>query len=480
MSPEKTRLRTRTNIVATVGPACATLEKLTELAIAGVDVFRINMAHGGRAFHDQVVDLITQIRTNLDRPLGILVDLSGPKIRLGELQSSPMACHEGDTVRFVRGEVAHQPDELVCTYEKLIDELAINDRVMLADGVVSLTVTGKEPDAVICRVVSGGEVRNRQGVNLPGAQLSTPALTDEDIDNAKWAALRKADFVGLSFVRSPEEVKVLQELLRKNNSRALVIAKIEKPEAVANLDAIIATSDGAMVARGDLGVEIDVAETPVVQKRIIATCNRMQKPVIVATQMLDSMHHSKHPTRAEVSDVANAILDGADACMLSGETAVGEYPRETVEMMERIICSAEQLLKNAPKPPPPDWEAAKVHPITAAVVYGAAAIAEQVNAKLVVIATRGGKTALVKSKQRTMIPAIGVSSSEETLRQMCLFWGITPLPGAPVEDGPMLRKFIENWGKSLGYFLPGDRVVFVTGAGFYSKAHNLVVVHEVE
>ena len=228
---------------------------------------------------------------------------------------------------------------MTATYETLIDELHPGDRVMLADGAVELRVENKTADAAVCRVVQGGTFRSRQGINLPGVKLSAPALGEKDRDNARWAAAAGVDYLGLSFVRKVEDVQDLKSLLQSAGGTCRVIAKIEKPEALEMLDAIVAAADGIMVARGDLGVEIDIAQVPLVQKRIIALCNRARKPVIIATQMLESMHHSRLPTRAEVTDVANAILDGADACMLSGETAVGEYPREAVEMMHRIALA---------------------------------------------------------------------------------------------------------------------------------------------
>jgi pyruvate kinase len=259
----------------------------------------------------------------------------------------------------------------------------------------------------------------------------------------------------------------------------LVVAKIEKREALECLDEIVAAADAVMVARGDLGVETDIAETPVVQKRIIATCHRYLKPVIVATQMLDSMQRSSRPTRAEVTDIANAILDGADACMLSGETAIGEYPLESVQMMNRVMAATEQLLRDKAPEEGPATALAGVHPITAAVTYGAGRIAARLAAALVVVATRSGNTARVKSQQRDFVPTVGVSDSEQTLRRMCLYWGIIPLPGAPVGDGPALRAFIEQWGKAAKLLRSGDRTVFVTGTDFVPLAHNLLVVHEV-
>lgn len=481
MSPAELRPnRARTKIVATVGPACREPEKLCELIRAGVDVFRLNMAHGSIESQQKVVDDIRASSRKVGRPIGILVDLAGPKIRLGELFEDPMNCELGAEFCFVRGVKSSGPKELTSNYELLIDELKVGDIVMLTDGTVGMQVIAKQANSVTTRVTAAGIIRSRQGINLPGAALSVPAMTEADWANAKWASQAEIDFVSLSFVRTPTEILQLKDLLLSRSSTAMVIAKIEKREALEQLEDIVAASDGVMVARGDLGVEIDIAETAVAQKRIIAVCQRFLKPVIVATQMLDSMHHSKRPTRAEVSDVSNAILDGADACMLSGETAIGEFASDAVAMMNRIMLATERLLLDAPHQPPPVAALAGVHPITAAVAYGAGRIASQLSAKMVVVATRSGGTARVKSKQRDFIPTIGVSDSELTLRKMCLLWGITPLPGAPVSDGPRLRTFVTDWGRHDGSLIAGDRVVFVTGSEVVPTAHNLVVVHEVE
>jgi pyruvate kinase len=331
--------RARTKIVATVGPACRAPDRLAELATAGVDVFRLNMAHGTPAEHEREVEDIRRISRDSGRPLGILVDLAGPKIRLGELFQEPTECTAGAEVQFIRGNRSPAANVFTSNYDQLIDELAVGNSVMLADGTVELHVVAKDSAMVTCRVVMGGIVRGRQGINLPGARLSVPAMTNDDWTHAAWAAQQGVDFVSLSFVRSDREIGQLQTRLRELGSSALVIAKIEKREALDNLDAIVAASDGIMVARGDLGVETDVAEMPVAQKRVIRCCQKLMKPVIVATQMLDSMTRSNRPTRAEATDVANAILDGADACMLSGETAIGEFPRQTVEMMNRILLA---------------------------------------------------------------------------------------------------------------------------------------------
>jgi pyruvate kinase len=470
----------RTKIVATVGPACSDRDCIVKLISAGVDVFRLNMAHGDLPQHEEVLATIRAAAAEAGRPIAVLADLSGPKIRLGTLAEDPTACELDDEFRFVRGAQSSSPRQLNCNYEPLIDELSVGDQVMLADGTVAMQVIDKDASGATCKVVGPGEIRSRQGINLPGVKLSAPSLTEDDCRHAAWAAEKRVDFVGLSFVRSHKDVRALKDLLRSNGTTAMVVAKIEKAEALADLDDIVFEADAVMVARGDLGVETDVAETPLVQKRIVATCARLCKPVIIATQMLNSMERCRRPTRAEVTDVANAILDGADACMLSGETAIGEYPLEAVKMMTRIICATERELHDAPPGPPAAGGAAGVHPVTSAVVYGAGRIAAQLHARLTVVATRSGATARVKAKQRDFIPTIGVSDSTSVLRQMCLLWGVTPLASAPMQDPPTLRKFVVQWGKQQKQLTAGDLVVFVTGTGLVRAAHNLIVVHEVE
>ena len=479
MPAEPHAQRCRTKIVATVGPACRAPGKLAELVRAGVDVFRINMAHGTRAQHEIEIHDIRQTSQEVGRPIGILVDLAGPKIRLGELFQEPTECKFGSEFRFVRGTSSTAANIFTSNYERLIDELSIGDSVMLADGTVGLSVVDKQRDSVTCQVRAAGSVRSRQGINLPGAKLSVPAMTADDWTNAEWAAKHEIDFVSLSFVRTPDEIQELKKHLAHQRSTAMVIAKIEKREALDNLESIVEASDAIMVARGDLGVETDVAEMPLAQKRVIACCQKFLKPVIVATQMLDSMTHATRPTRAEATDVANAILDGADACMLSGETAVGDFPRETVEMMNRILFATERGLLDSQPREPPVAAVSGVHPITAAVAYGASRIASQLYAQLMAIVTRRGGTARVKSKLRDCIHTVAVSDNEGTLRQMCLFWGITPLSVPQVTNGAELRQFIEQWGKQDGILKSGDRVVFVTGSELVAHAHNVVVVHEV-
>ena len=472
-------LRARTKIVATVGPACATEQQLLELIQAGVDVFRLNMAHGEIAEKAEIVDRIQRASERLQRRTGILVDLAGPKIRLGELPGDIIECTLGAEFRFVRGETSGAPNELVTTYEPLVDELAVGDQVMLADGTVGMTVIGRGPDWADCRVIQAGAIRSRQGVNLPGVKLSTPAMTADDRLHAEWATKIGADFISLSFVRSPDDIRGLKQLIKSAGSRAKIVAKIEKPEALSCLEAIVEATDCLMVARGDLGVEIDVARVPLVQKQIIALANRHQKPVITATQMLDSMQNSPRPTRAEASDVANAILDGTDACMLSGETAIGKYPRQAVSMMNRIALATEQLFEQEGPRVAAEVRIEGLHQITEAVVAGVGLMAQRLKAKLIVVASHSGATALALSKQRSFVPTLGVSDSDTTLRQMALYWGVTPLWDASVSSTEDLLRDIEAWGRQDGGLVTGDRVILVAGTHSTGSGHNAVLVHEV-
>lgn len=468
----------RSKIVATVGPACQDEAILAELVNHGVDVFRINAAHGKIADFERTLASIRRVREVTCFPIGVLLDLAGPKIRLGKLYQDPLEVEPGMELTIIRGENVTEPRQLCSNYARLIDDIVVDDRIMLADGTITLQVTSRTVDTVRCKVITAGVIRSRQGINLPGVSLSVSAMRPEDIENAIWAARNEIDFISLSFVRSAQDVTSLKNLLKSLDSNALVIAKIEKREALLHLEEIVDAADGVMVARGDLGVEIDVAETPVAQKRIIQVCRDKMKPVIVATQMLESMHENRRPTRAEASDVANAILDGADACMLSGETAIGKFPIEAVDTMNRIMLFTEQMLKDQPSPHL-TRSFTGVHPITSAVTYYAASIAEAIKAKLVVVATRSGGTAWVKSKQRNFIPTLGVSDSPATLRRMALLWGISPQLVQNIDNPGELIEQVSKWGCEHGLLAPGDQVVFVTGTGLLDHTHNLVVVHQV-
>jgi pyruvate kinase len=490
-SPQDIRRRARTKIVATVGPASSSPEQLKMLALAGVDVFRLNMAHAEPDVQQVHVDNIRRLSDEIGEPIAILVDLAGPKIRLGELPDDRIFCEIDEEYVFVAGDTAHGERELTATYAPLVKELSVGDRMMLADGTVSMVVVRKETGRAVMKVVQRGTIRSRQGINLPGAKLSVPAISVHDHQHAIWAAQAGVDFVSLSFVRAPDEVRALKDIVRSAGSNARIVAKIEKREALDRLDEVVLAADAVMVARGDLGVEIDVAEMPVEQKRILRTCSKYQRPVIIATQMLDSMHDSPRPTRAEVTDVANAILDGADACMLSGETAVGKFPREAVEMMNRIALATETSVQDRkPREPEPHQNSAiGLNPITRAVVRGAGEMAYDLKAKLVVVASHSGRTALAASQHRSYVPTVGVSQCDETLRQMCLYWGVTPLRNAPATDVQELIKYCDAWACRIGCAKKGDRIVIVggshltAGAGHDEMAagvHDVVLVHEVE
>ena len=467
----------RTKIVATVGPACQSVEKLLTLIEAGVSIFRINTAHGSRVDHQAKLDVIREAGRAAGFEPAVLLDLAGPKIRLGELVEEPHYCEVGSRYRFIRGETASDSHELTSTYRKLIDELNPGDLVMLADGTVALEVESIDDDAATCMVTAAGVIRSRQGINLPGAKLSVSSMLPEDVENAQWAAEQGIDWISLSFVRSAEDVLSLKKLLKTYESDAMVIAKIEKPEAMRELENIVEASDGVMVARGDLGVEIDVAQTPMAQKEIIAKCRELVKPVIVATQMLESMHTSSRPTRAEASDVANAILDGADACMLSGETAIGDHPVATVEMMARIMrCTEAKLAEHEH-----DWRHCdhRVHPVTTAVTEAAASIAEAIGARYIVIATRSGNTAWIGSQSRSRIPILGISHNAATRRRMNLLWGVHPLSAEHLDDNEELVEIVRGWCGTFDPLKTGDKLVLVKGTGVIKRAHNTVVVHTV-
>jgi pyruvate kinase len=475
-----------TKIVATVGPACSSREQLATLVAAGVDIFRLNMAHAEPEAQQQHVDTIRSLSEEFNEPIAILVDLSGPKIRLGDIAGDQIVCKLGQEFFLIDGDESRAPNELTSTYPPLIDELQVGHRVMLADGTVCMEVVEKNGRRVRLRVIQRGPIRSHQGINLPGVTLSAPAISDHDRAHAIWAAGAGVDFVGLSFVRSPDDVRELQDILKTHGSTARVVAKIEKREALDHLEAIVAVADAIMVARGDLGVEIDVAQMPIEQKRIIAMCQRFQRPTIIATQMLESMQESPRPTRAEATDVANAILDGADACMLSGETAVGKFPVEAVQMMNRIAVATESSFQHRP-PRNLVINSAVVHDITRAAVRAAGRMAYDLGAKLVFVASHSGRTALALSQHRSYVPIVGISSRESTLRQMCLYWGVTPVRGFPALDMQELIRHVDVWSCREGYAVKGDRIVIVGGSHLTagpdreaSGVHDVVLVHEVE
>ena len=477
-SPQPFVQRARTKIVATVGPACSQQNQLAELVSAGVDIFRVNMAHADQEEAATLLDSIRQVERQMQQPLAVLIDLAGPKMRLGEIPGGVVDCLPEREYTILPGSQTDEPDTLCTSYPSLFDDLAVGDRVMLSDGTVTLSVVSKQDGRLHCRCLQGGLVRSRQGINLPGVAVSAPTLGEQDREVAVWAADAGVDFVSLSFIRSADDVHELRTVLAQHNSQAAVVAKIEKREALDELPAVVKAADAVMVARGDLGVELTIAELPVVQKRIIAACRKLGRPVIVATQMLDSMQRGQRPTRAEATDVANAILDGSDACMLSAETAVGRFPRLVVETMNEIALATESQLADLATSHTSQQEV-DVHEITSSVVHGAGIIASRLNARLMVVASHSGATALALANLRMDTPTIGVSDVEATLRKMCLYWGVTPLLELPVEDPPGLVRDSIRWGLGVGCLQPGDRLVVVGGSHLAQGIHDTLLVHEV-
>ena len=331
----------RAKIVCTMGPATASPEKVAELVSSGMDVARLNFSHGSHADHQQVYEIVRTAAKESGRAVGILADLQGPKIRLGTFAAGPVEWRTGDVVRITVDDVQGTHDRVSTTYKGLATDAKAGDRLLVDDGKVGLTVTAVEDNDVVCEVTEGGPVSDHKGISLPGMDVSVPAMSEKDIDDLEFALHLGVDFVALSFVRSPADIDQVHQVMDRVGRRVPVIAKLEKPEAVDNLEAIVLAFDGVMVARGDLGVELPLEHVPLVQKKAIRIARENAKPVIVATQMLDSMIQNPRPTRAETSDVANAVLDGTDAVMLSGETSVGDYPIETVQTMARIVEAVE-------------------------------------------------------------------------------------------------------------------------------------------
>ena len=481
--PSAERPLVKTKIVATVGPACAARDQLKALALAGVDLFRLNFAHGDHAALERIITDIREISQEISRPTGLLGDLAGPKIRLGELPEEGLSLEEGREVTFVR-KPADRTDSwhLTSSYPQLIDDVNVGDRILVADGTVTLRVLEKSPESATCVVEQPGHVRARQGINLPGVSLSTPSLTEKDRDDLDFALRQGLDYIGLSFVRRAEDIRELRQLIDKANleNRPHIIAKIEKMEAVSDLDRILGETDAVMVARGDLGVETDIATIPVLQKRIIRACNCRRVPVITATQMLESMQTADRPTRAEATDVCNAVLDGSDAVMLSGETAIGDHPVRVVAMMSRIVREAERLVA------PYDEDLSDVHErhqallTTEAVTAGAGTAAKQLHADLIIVATHSGRTALSVSRQRGQIPVIALTDRESSARRMALYWGVTPIVTDIAGKSPQdLLDFVVRWGREQEMLRSGNRVVLVSMSKWSVGGHDLMLVHAI-
>jgi pyruvate kinase len=457
----------RTKIVATSGPGSRTPAVLRKLIEVGVDVFRLNFSHGTHDEHSAVLADIRTLSWELGQHVAILQDLCGPKIRLGPIPGNEVACPLGEEFTLVAERTSNSAHELTCSYPELPNDLTVGDPVLFADGTVGMVVTNTEPGRARLKVTLAGQLRSRQGLNLPGSELAVESLTDKDLKDLDWTRqhAKDVDFVGLSFVRSADDVARLRRELQARECPARVVVKIEKPQAVEHLEEIIAVTDCVMVARGDLGVEMDVQRVPAIQKRIIALCNQTHRPVITATQMLNSMEHSNRPTRAEASDVFNAVLDGTDAVMLSGETAVGGYPVESVATMRQICAEAEAHWKAVDaegrrKLPP---LAGFVERITEAAVDAACLVAHRLDTPLIVVATESGRTALALSNRRPPATILALTRTESLARTLAVCWGVTAVvqPEPATADADL--TFAIQWAQGRGVVRSGDYVALVRG-----------------
>ncbi|GGM66828.1 pyruvate kinase [Dactylosporangium sucinum] len=448
----------RAKIVCTLGPATSSAERIRGLVDAGMDVARLNFSHGSHEDHASVYNLVREAAAAAGRSVGVLADLQGPKIRLGRFADGPHEWRTGDTVVITSDDVVGTADRVSCTYKKLPQEVKPGDRLLIDDGKVAVEVTGVAGNDITVLVTEGGPVSNNKGVSLPNVAVSVPALSDKDAEDLRFALRLGADWIALSFVRSPDDIKLVHEIMDEEGIRRPVLAKVEKPEAVAALEPIVNSFDGIMVARGDLGVEMPLEQVPLVQKRAVQLCREQAKPVIVATQMLDSMIENARPTRAEASDVANAVLDGADAVMLSGETSVGRYPILTVSTMARIIATTEGGSLSVPR--------LQHDPRTkgGALTSAASNIARNIGAKALVAFSQTGDTVRRLARLHCELPLLAFTPEPTVRNQLALSWGVQTFDVPFVEHTDEMFKQVDLALVDLPWLAPGDDVVIVAGS----------------
>lgn len=469
----------KTKIVATVGPACSDPEMLRELIRNGVNVFRLNMSH---AVHDKVrirVQDIRAIAKELNRHVAILMDIQGPKIRTGMFKGGEALLEQGQKFVFDQLEEEGDNNRVYTTYKTMYQDVKEGDQILLDDGKMEVLVTSVDGSSVITEVITGGVIKNKKGMNLPGVKIGLPPLTEKDLEDIAFGCELDIDFMAISFVQRAADVELLRNILKKNKRDDIqIISKIEKPVAVQDIEKITALSDGIMIARGDLGVELSPEKVPMVQKKICQLCNKMGRPVITATQMLDSMERNPKPTRAEASDVANAILDGTDAVMLSGETATGKYPLKAVEMMRKIILETEREMGYTIR----HWtffEFPEEANINEAISYSACQISKAVSAQLICCFTSEGKQPRRISKFRPEQPVIGVTYEERVANRISLYWGVVAITieGADILDDEIISA--EHELLSRQWVVEGDKVVITSGIPIHiSGSTNVVKVHK--
>lgn len=447
----------RAKIVCTLGPATSSPEQITALVAAGLDVARLNMSHGDHDTHGAAYGAVRAACDASGRSVGVLVDLQGPKIRLGRFAAGPVTLAAGQEFTITGEDVPGDQGEVSVSYPGLAGDVQPGTRLLVDDGRVVLDVTAVQGARVRTRVLVGGQVSDHKGLNLPGIRVSVPALTGKDADDLRWALGLRADMIALSFVQGPEDAEPARKIMAETGVRLPLIAKIEKPQAVAALDEVVAAFDGIMVARGDLGVEFPLEQVPLVQKRAIRLARQAAKPVIVATQMLESMIGAPRPTRAEASDVANAVLDGADALMLSAETSVGAYPVDAVATMARIIAAAERDWPFAPPPGPPETTGG-------AIARAAGEVGAAVGAKALVAFTMTGETARRLARCRSSIPLLAFTTESTTRSQLALTWGAETFLVPPVAHTDDMVRQVEAALRDMGRCTAGDLVVIVAGS----------------
>ncbi|MEC0368896.1 pyruvate kinase [Paenibacillus chibensis] len=466
----------KTKIVCTIGPSSESLENTKKLILAGMNVARLNFSHGDFEEHGNRINNIRQACKELNKTVAILLDTKGPEIRTGKLAVEPIELVQDEYITLTTEEILGDKDRISITYNDLPSDVEVGSTILIDDGLIGLTVVGVEGTEIKCRIVNGGTIKSKKGVNVPGVAISLPGITEKDANDIVFGIEQGIDFIAASFVRKASDVLEIRELLEKHNAGHIqIISKIENQQGVDNLDEILEASDGLMVARGDLGVEIPAEEVPLVQKRMIEKCNVAGKPVITATQMLDSMQRNPRPTRAEASDVANAIFDGTDAIMLSGETAAGKYPVESVLTMSRIAEKAESALNY--REIFLKQRIAQETTVTEAISQSVAISALDLNAKAIISSTESGHTARMVSKYRPQAPIIAVTTQERTLRRLALTWGVTPIQGKTASSTDEMFENSLKGGVESGLVKSGDLVVITAGVPLgQSGSTNLVKV----
>jgi len=472
----------RAKIICTIGPAVHTPAAIEQLILQGMDAARLNFSHGSYEDHAETITWVREASTRLRKPIAVIADLQGPKIRTGETHDGkPVELHAGQRLALTTNAILGTPDCVSVTYPHLPEDVKPGDRILLDDGLLELRVISTDTSSrVETEVVIGGPLGEHKGINLPGVVLRTAALTDKDQADLEFALTQGVDYIALSFVRRSEDIVLARQIMQRVGRMAPLISKIEKPEALTNIDAIVTLSDAVMVARGDLGVELSPELVPVVQKEIIRRCNRRGLPVIIATQMLNSMIEHPRPTRAEASDVANAIFDGADVVMLSGETASGAYPLEAVKMMDRIIRAAEE--QKAKERPTSSGELLSIPAEFPEVTCGIACrAAREAGVAVIAAFTLSGLTARLLSRFRPIAPVIAFSPEERVRRQLALFWGVIPRIMEPITQTEVLVQRGEEELLANGFARPGERVVLVFGAPIAGIAGqtNSIRLHQI-